>query len=109
MLFDVRTLQRDGWTVVTVVGDVDLANLPAFKQHADAVTGERIALDLAGVDHLDPSTLGVVHALHLRARRRGAPFVVICPPGRPRELLRETGVDRVVDVVETIEALAQSS
>ncbi len=105
MLFDVRTLERDGWSVLAVVGDVDLANLPTLKQHADAVDGDRVALDLSGVDHFDPVALGVVVAMRLRARRRGASFVVVCPDGRPRELLREAAVDRIVEVVE---ALGQS-
>lgn len=102
MLFDVRTLQRDGWSVVAVVGDVDLATLPTLKQHTDGTAGERVALDLSGVDHLDPAALGVVIALQLRARRAGARFAVVCPPGRPQELLAETGLDRIVEVLDAL-------
>ncbi len=106
MLFDVRTLERDGWAVIAVVGDVDLATMPALKQHAYDVGGDRVALDLSGVDHLDPLAFGIVLALQLRAGRRGARFAVICPPGRPRELLAETGLDRILEVVDALDPSA---
>ncbi len=100
MLFDVRTFDRDGWTVVSVVGEIDLATMPALRQQLAAVTGTRIALDLSGVDHVDPVTFGVLIAAALGARRRGAEFQVRCPPGRPRDLLAETELDRILTVVD---------
>jgi anti-anti-sigma factor len=101
-LFDVRTLERDGWTVVAVVGEVDLATLPALRQHLETATGERIALDLSGVDHIDPIGFGLVIAGALKARRRGALFAVVCPGGRPRELLAETELDQILTVVDEL-------
>lgn len=99
MLFDVRLLQRDGWSVLAVVGDVDLASMPVLKQHGDQIDGDRVALDLTGVDHLEPVTFGIVLSLQLRTVRRGGRFVVVCPAGRPRDLFAETGLDRIVEVV----------
>ena len=102
MLFDVRTHEREGWTVVAVVGEVDLGTIPALRQHLDACAGDRVALDLSGVDHFDPLGFGVVIAGSLRARRRGASFAVICPEGRPRELFAESGLDQILTVADTL-------
>jgi len=105
VLFDVRTLEREGWTVVAVVGDIDLATLPALRQHLETTSGAQVAIDLSGVDHLDPIGFGIVIAGALRARRRGALFAVIAPEGRPRELLAETELDQILTVVASFDDL----
>ncbi len=105
MLFDVRVLRRRGWTVVSVVGDVDLATMPALHQQLEQADGDQVALDLSGVDHLDPVTFGVLVVGGLRAGRRGARFVVVAPPGRPRELLAESRLDQVLTVTGSLDDL----
>lgn len=105
MLFDVRTVERGDWSVVQVVGDIDLATLPSLRSHLDQVVEARVALDLTNVDMFDLLGFGVVIAGSMRIARRGAEFAVICPQGRPRELFAESGVDRIVTVVESLAAL----
>jgi anti-anti-sigma factor len=100
VLFDVRTLPIGDWTVVSVVGDLDVATMPTLRQHLDRVEEERVALDLGGVDYVDPVTLGILVVGALRASRRGGRFVVVCGPGAARDLLAETGLDRILDVVD---------
>ncbi len=104
MLFDVRTLAVGDWSVVSVVGDLDVATMPTLRQHLDRVQDDRgaapVALDLHGVDYVDPVTLGILVAGSLRAGRRGGRFAVVCAPGSARDLLAETGIDRIVPVVE---------
>lgn len=99
MLFDVRTVDHDGWSLATVVGDLDLGTLPALRTALDQLDGPRVGLDLADVAYLDTVVLGVVLGARVRARRRGGEFVVVCPPGGPRDLLAEAGVDSVLTVV----------
>ena len=99
MLFDVRTLRRGDWSVLAVVGELDLATIPALRQEMDLLDGDRVALDLGGVDYLEPVALGLILSGSLRARRREGRFAVVCPPGPARDLLEESGVDRIVDVV----------
>ena len=108
MLFDVRVLQREGWSVVAVVGDVDLASLPTLRQGALGAGTERVALDLSGVDHFDPLGFGIVIALQLRVARQGGRFVVICPAGRARDLFEESRVESIVDVVGSFDQLASA-
>lgn len=105
VLFDVRTHEREGWSVVAVVGEIDLASIPALRQHLDATHGDQVVVDLSGVDHFDPLGFGVVISGALKIRRRGALFAVICPEGRPRELFAESGLDQILTVVDTLAAL----
>jgi anti-anti-sigma factor len=76
-----------------------------LRQELERAGGDEVALDLSAVDYVDPVALGVVLAGSLRVSRRGGRFVLVCPPGRPRELLAETGVDRIVEVVDTLDDL----
>ncbi|MBS1836176.1 MAG: STAS domain-containing protein [Actinobacteria bacterium] len=108
MLFDVRVVPVGGWDVVAVVGDLDLSSLPTLRHALDEPDGLCIAADLSGVDYLDPVALGVLLTGSLRASRSGGRFVVVCPPGPARSLLAETGVDRIVDVVESRSALGRA-
>ncbi len=105
MLFDTRVLGVGDWEVLNVVGDLDLASLPMLRQGLDRISGPRTALDLSGVDHLDPVSLGAVLLGALRAVRTGGRFVVVVPDGPARDLLAETGVDRIVEVVADRAAL----
>ena len=89
--------------MVQVVGDVDLATIPSLRAHLDRPDGDRVGVDLGGVDLFDPLGFGVVIAASLRAARRGAQFAVVCPPGRPRELFAESGVDRILTVVDSVD------
>ncbi|MGB6059466.1 MAG: STAS domain-containing protein [Microthrixaceae bacterium] len=99
MLFDVRTIESPPWTVVAVVGDVDLATMPSLSTRLGAVDTGALALDISGVDHFDPLCFGVVMAAALKAKRRDGKFCVVCPPGRPRDLFAEIGLDQIVAVV----------
>ena len=105
MLFDARTIDRDGWTVVSVVGEIDLATLTTLRQELIRAEGPCVALDLSSVDYVDPVTLGVVIAGALRVDRRGGRFTVVCPPGGVRDLLAETRIDQILDVTERLTAV----
>jgi len=100
VLFDVRTVDHGGWSLATVVGDLDLGTLPALRTALDQLDGPRVGLDLSDVAFLDTVVLGAVLGARVRARRRGGEFVVVCPPGGPRDLLAEAGVDTVLVVVD---------
>lgn len=105
MLFDVRTAERNGWSMATVVGDLDLATLPALRTALDQLDGQCVGLDLSDVAYLDTVVLGVVLGARVKARRKGGEFVLVCPPGGARDLLAEAGVDTVVTVLASLDEL----
>ncbi len=97
MLFDVQVATDADATVVSVVGDVDLATLPRLAAVLDGVaTSERI-VDLRSVDWFDPLCLGVLLSADLRARRQGGSLVVRAT-GQVAELLAEARLDSVLQV-----------
>ena len=106
MLFDARTVRSGEWEVVRVIGEVDLATMPALRTELDRTDGTLVALDLGDAYLFDPLAFGVVIAAALRSSRRGATFAVVCPPGRPRDLFTESGVDRIVAVVDSVADLS---
>jgi anti-anti-sigma factor len=108
MLFDVRTVRRDGWCLVAVTGEIDLASVPALRTELERVPVDDVALDLRNVDYLDPVALGVLLAGSLRSTRRGGRFAVVCADGRPRELLVETRLDTILTVVGDADELTSA-
>lgn len=99
MLFDVRTIDSPPWKIIAVVGDIDLATMPVLRGHLTSTGSDHVALDISGVDHFDPLCFGLMIAASLTAKRTGGQFRVVCPAGRPKELLAETGLDQILDVV----------
>ena len=104
-MFDARTAEHNGWSMATVVGDLDLATLPALRTALDQLDGLRIGLDLSDVAYLDTVVLGVVLGARVKARRHGGEFVLVCPPGGARDLLAEAGVDTVLTVLASLDEL----
>lgn len=97
MLFDVQVTTAGSATVVTVIGDVDLASLPRLAAALDDYsTGDRV-LDLRSVDWFDPICFGVLLTADLRARRQGGSLVVKAA-GAVAALLEETRLDSVLEI-----------
>jgi anti-anti-sigma factor len=98
VLFDVQVAERGGWTVATVVGDVDLATLPRLWAALEPLGGPQLAIDMRGVAWFDPVCSGALVASAQRARRRGGRLVVV--GGAPiAGLLVDTRLDQVLEVV----------
>lgn len=105
VLFDVTIDELGGWSVARVVGDVDLATMPALRSALDRTNPAAVVLDLRGAGLVDPLALGVVLSGRLRSTRRGGRFVVCCPPGPVRDLFEELGLDSTLELVDRPEDL----
>lgn len=105
MLFDVAEQADDGWQIVRVVGDVDLASAPVLRTAIRAAAGrasaERcgLAIDLSSCDFIDSIGIGVVLGGLRRQVVRELPFAVVAGPGRVRELFSRLRLDEVVALV----------
>ena len=102
---EVRDVVRDG-DDAALHRDLDPARAGDLEAQQRRATGPDVALDLGDADLFDPLAFGVVIAAALRSSRRGATFAVVCPPGRPRDLFTESGVDRIVAVVDSVADLS---
>lgn len=114
VVFDLQVSERAGWTVLAVVGELDLANAPKVRQSVIHVLGtaapggdgqvpRRLVIDLTGVDFLDSSGLGVLIGAHRRVRAAGGELRLVANDQRIRDLFRETDLDRVFTVCPTVD------
>ncbi|MDX3076057.1 STAS domain-containing protein [Streptomyces sp. NPDC088354] len=106
--------ERDGWTILTVSGELDLVTAPAVRQHVhDAVADGRhsLVLDLAGVDFCDSSGVGVLIAARRLMRSCAGRLRLILPSdvrgndaAHVNKVLAALGVRRLFEVFPDIEA-----
>lgn len=102
-LLSVARDERSGWTMISAVGQLDVATAPGFRQtllEAQYGGGARVALDFSGLEFIDSFGLGVVVGGVKRARAHEGELAVICPPGRIRHVFEMTGVDRLLPLIE---------
>jgi anti-sigma B factor antagonist len=93
-------------TVLEVSGEVDVYTAPALRDRITDLldAGQQVLIvDLAGVEFLDSTGLGVLVAGLNRAREVGGSLALVCPQERVLKLFRITGLDEVFTVHSTVE------
>jgi len=107
-LLSLDSHDQAGWTVITAVGQLDVATAPTFRQtllEAQYGGGTKVALEFSGLEFLDSFGLGVVVGGVKRARTHEGELAVVCPPGRIRHVFELTGVDRLLRLVDSLDVL----
>ena len=98
----------DGWTILSVEGEVDLYTAPAVRDAAvEAMESgvDHLVLDLTAVPFMDSSGLGVIVACLKRLREMGGDFALVSPPSSPpTKLLSLTGLDHAIPTHATVDA-----
>ncbi|WP_371796851.1 STAS domain-containing protein [Streptomyces sp. NBC_01718] len=92
--------RRDGWSVVEVAGELDIATAYQLGDRlAEVITANspaRIVLDMSKVDFCDASGLRVLVRAHHTARRHHGLLHLVCPKGKVWRLLRVAGLAEVI-------------
>lgn len=101
MFFDIQVREVDSVQVLSVVGDVDISTLPSMSSAVAGLSGPSRAINLTSVHYFDPVCLGVLVGANLRAADQGAELVVVVAE-RLRLLLERSGMDRVLNVVDSL-------
>jgi anti-sigma B factor antagonist len=95
--------------VLSLTGSVDLATVAVLRdlllRLATEHPGQRVAVDLDGVDTLDDTGLGVLLGVAGRARQNGGDVMIVCRNAHVRERFTLTGLDRAVAVAPTVTSL----
>lgn len=91
-------------SVVDLQGEVDVYTAPQLKQQIITMldSGIRhIIVNLAEVEYLDSTALGVLIGGLKRLREREGSLDLICPNPRIRRIFEITGLDKIFDMYTT--------
>ncbi|GAA0568796.1 STAS domain-containing protein [Actinomadura livida] len=102
----VANTQQDGWSVTTVAGELDIFTAPALESQLLPLIGtqatEQYAIDLAGVEFCDSAGLNAFIRAWKRALAMGCRLILVRPSRRVVDLLRITGVDQAIEVLDSL-------
>ncbi len=108
MYFHCHTIERDGWSVVAIVGELDLAGVPRVRAAVIEALGThrppRVVLDLTGVAFIDSMGLGVVVGALKRVRAAGGELQVAVATDQVRKAFALTRLDSLVPLVDSVDA-----
>lgn len=105
-LLHLRVQRATEVSVLSLAGDLDIANCDAVRSTVDELVREdvgRVIIDLSALSFTDSTGLGALVRAHKQAHAGGVDFAIVCPQGRVRELFAITGLIDVLHVVETTE------
>lgn len=102
--------QRDGCTVVSASGELDVHTAPALKSQLDGLSqspSPSLVVDLAEVGFIDSTGLGVLVSTLKHVRESGGSLDVVVSSPRVLRVFALTGLDVVIPLHATLdEALA---
>jgi anti-sigma B factor antagonist len=106
-LGDVTFARESDVLVARLTGELDMSNaedIGSAVLEATPHDAVGVILDLSGVQYLDSAGIYVVFGMRSRLRARGQSLRLNIPGGSPvDDALRLAGVQRHVEVVETVE------
>jgi anti-sigma B factor antagonist len=93
-------------TVLEIGGEIDVYTAPRLRARlvelADAGQ-KRIVIDLARVEFLDSTGLGVLVGAHRRLRIGEGSLGLVCPHERLLKIFRITGLDSVFEIHSSVD------
>jgi anti-sigma B factor antagonist len=113
MSLEVTTEAREGVTLVTLGGELDIYTVAGFRHDLEDVdpAAQPLVIDLTEVTLLDSSGLGALVSLLNRARSGDGQLGLICPHRRLRRVFEITGLRRAFvfgdDLDDVLGALAE--
>jgi anti-sigma B factor antagonist len=103
----VTTSKTDGWTLITVAGELDIYTAPNLSEAiSELVQGGayHLVIDLTSVEFLDSTGLGVMVAGLKKVRAHDGSLRLVCNQHRLLKTFRITGLSKVFDIRATLEA-----
>jgi anti-sigma B factor antagonist len=107
----VRAEQHLDTTIVRLYGEFDLSGeqpLQALLEDLADAKPTTLVVDLRGLTFIDSTGLRILVSLMNDAAREGFDFAVLCSEGSVRSVLRETGLDGVLPVIDPAGAVPRS-
>ena len=104
--FGVSEERRDGVSIVTPHGEVDVATAPALREHLDAVIErdtDAVVADLSGVTFIDSTGLGVLIGAQRRCDEAGRDLRVVVSEPKIHKVFEITGLTEHFTICESLE------
>jgi stage II sporulation protein AA (anti-sigma F factor antagonist) len=92
-----------GVCVIRLYGEFDLFCERAFHEELEATLDDRVetlVMDLRGLEFMDSSGLLMLVEIDNLSSQKGFELSVLCGHGLVRQLLRETGLDGILPLVD---------
>lgn len=99
--------ERNGFSVLAVSGEVDVATVPRLREQLHGLVAQgsnKIVVNLDAVDFLDSTGLGVLVGALKRVRSNDGDLSLVCTQPRIRKVFEVTGLTKVFDLYDTVEA-----
>ena len=97
---------RDGFTVLSPTGEIDVATSAALKEAITSTIvagGTHVVVNLLGVDFIDSTGLGVLIGGRRRALAVNGSLSLVCNDDHTLKLFRLTGLDKVFTIYGTVD------
>jgi len=101
------TRDVEGTTVIAVGGEIDVYTAPRLRDRITelvAAGSYHLVVDLTDVDFLDSTGLGVLVGGLKKVRAHDGGLRLACPQERLLKIFRITGLAKVFDIYDTVEA-----
>lgn len=101
-----------GLTIITVVGELDVATSPELRERLTArgEAGDKlVVVDLRGVSFIDSTTLGVLVGTLKGFLKIGTRFRLVFDQPPLRRLFEITGLDEVFSIFNDLEAALENA
>lgn len=93
----------DGILYVTVYGEIDHHSVREIRESIDRAVflyqAKDVKLDLAHVDFMDSSGLGLILGRHTKVKELGGVLTVCNPTKRIEQILSMAGTDKLISIV----------
>ena len=92
---------RNGYSVLAVSGEVDVATVPRLREQLHGLVAQgnnRIVVNLDSVDFLDSTGLGVLVGALKRVRTQDGDLALICTQPRILKVFEITGLTKVFSI-----------
>jgi anti-sigma B factor antagonist len=105
----IEVSEKDGWSVVAVSGEVDVATAPRLREQLIELVNHgrhHIVVDLTDVEFLDSTGLGVLVGALKRVRTNNGELALVCSEPRILKVFEITGLTKVFPMHRTLADVA---
>ena len=104
--FSLPPIDRGGYVIVAVRGDLGIASAPALREQLRSLlrAASHLIVDLSGVERVDASGLAVLVGGGHRARLLGGSLRLAAPSPEVTRVLSDTGMTHHLDIFPTVPA-----